>query len=170
MRRVLVTGGAGFIGSHLCEALIQRGDDVFMIDYLSTGSYNNIRGLKDNSTFHITIGSILDLALLAPLVEKVDLVYHLAAAVGVPRSSRRLSIRLRRTFGSHNVLSACAKFHKTVVLASTSEVYERATCAPFVRKMTLSTVPLQKADGAMRVRRRSMNFWLWPMRKKKVCP
>ncbi len=132
MRRVLVTGGAGFIGSHLCEALIQRGDDVFMIDDLSTGSYNNIRGLKDNGTFHITIGSILDLALLAPLVEKVDLVYHLAAAVGVHKIIEAPVDTIETNIlGSHNVLSACAKFHKTVVLASTSEVYGKSDMCPF---------------------------------------
>jgi UDP-glucose 4-epimerase len=132
MRRILVTGGAGFIGSHLCEALIARGDDVFMIDDLSTGSYNNIRGLKDNGTFHITIGSILDKALLDPLVEKVDLVYHLAAAVGVHKIIEAPVDTIETNIlGSHNVLSACAKFHKTVVLASTSEVYGKSDACPF---------------------------------------
>jgi UDP-glucose 4-epimerase len=132
MRRVLVTGGAGFIGSHLCEALIARGDEVFMIDDLSTGSYDNIRGLKDNSTFHITIGSILDSPLLEPLVEKVDLVYHLAAAVGVHKIIEAPVDTIETNIlGSHKVLSACAKFHKTVLLASTSEVYGKSDSCPF---------------------------------------
>ncbi|MGA2235918.1 MAG: NAD-dependent epimerase/dehydratase family protein [Terriglobales bacterium] len=132
MRRVLVTGGAGFIGSHLCEALIARGDDVFMIDDLSTGSYENIRGLKGNSTFHITIGSILDRSLLEPLVVKVDVVYHLAAAVGVQKIIEAPVDTIETNIlGSHNVLSLCAKFHKTVLLASTSEVYGKSNLCPF---------------------------------------
>lgn len=132
MRKVLVTGGAGFIGSHLCEALIIRGDDVFIIDDLSTGCYDNVRALKDHGTFHITIGSILDSALLDPLVAKVDLVYHLAAAVGVQKIIESPVDTIETNIlGSHNVLSACAKFHKTVVLASTSEVYGKSDSCPF---------------------------------------
>jgi UDP-glucose 4-epimerase len=132
MRKVLVTGGAGFIGSHLCEALIARGDDVFIIDDLSTGCYDNIRALKQHATFHITIGSILDSALLEPLVATVDLVYHLAAAVGVQKIiDSPVDTIETNILGSHNVLSACAKFHKTVVLASTSEVYGKSDSCPF---------------------------------------
>ena len=132
MRKVLVTGGAGFIGSHLCEALLLDGEEVFVIDDLSTGSYNNIRPLKRNPAFHITIGSILDEALLAPLVEKADLVFHLAAVVGVqkiieaPVDTIEINI-----LGSHNVLSVSAKFNKPVLLASTSEVYGKNTRCPF---------------------------------------
>src|SRR5689334_11595621 len=79
MRKVLVTGGAGFIGSHLCEALLQRGDEVFVIDDLSTGRVENIAHLQDNKAFHFTVGSILDFPRLEALVRKVDVIFHLAA-------------------------------------------------------------------------------------------
>jgi UDP-glucose 4-epimerase len=132
MRKVLVTGGAGFIGSHLCEALIQGGDDLYIIDDLSTGSYRNIEHLKHGDTFHITIGSILDKSLLEPLVDKVDLVFHLAAAVGVQKIiDSPVNTLETNILGSHTVLSACAKYHKTVFLASTSEVYGKNISCPF---------------------------------------
>src|SRR5262249_44593409 len=81
--RVLITGGAGFIGSHLSEAYLQRGDEVFVIDDLSTGSIENIRHLKDHSRFHYTIDSIHNQPVTAELVDQCDVIFHLAAAVGV---------------------------------------------------------------------------------------
>src|SRR5580700_11649183 len=81
--RYLITGGAGFIGSHLSEALLDRGDEVFVLDDLSTGSVENIRHLKKNPRFHCVFDSIANKQLLAELVDESDLVFHLAAAVGV---------------------------------------------------------------------------------------
>ena len=81
--RVLITGGAGFIGSHLSEAYLQRGDEVFVIDDLSTGSIENIRHLKDHPSFHYTIDSIHNQPVTAELVDQCDVIFHLAAAVGV---------------------------------------------------------------------------------------
>ena len=81
--RVLITGGAGFIGSHLGEALLTRGDEVFVLDDLSTGSLENLRPLKKHPQFHYTIDSVRNEAVVAELVEPCDVVFHLAAAVGV---------------------------------------------------------------------------------------
>lgn len=81
--RVLITGGAGFIGSHLAEAFIARGDDVLVLDDLSTGSIENIRHLKSSSSFHYWIDSVMNRVLLAELVDESELVIHFAAAVGV---------------------------------------------------------------------------------------
>jgi len=129
---VLVTGGAGFIGSHLCELLLDRGDDVSIIDNLSTGSYRNIAHLKDKKRFRITIGSILDNELLERMVERVDTVFHLAAVVGVQRIiDAPVDTIETNILGSHNVLNAAAKYHKLVLVASTSEVYGKAVSYPF---------------------------------------
>jgi UDP-glucose 4-epimerase len=133
MKRVLVTGGAGFIGSHLCEALLKRGDDVSVIDDLSTGRYENVSHLRENDRFHLTVGSILDFATLTPLVERADVVFHLAAAVGVqkiieePVNTIEINI-----LGSHNVLTLAARYNRLCVLASTSEVYGKSAKVPFV--------------------------------------
>src|SRR3989337_4492894 len=83
MAKVLITGGAGFIGSHLSEELLKRGEEVFVIDDLSTGSIENIEHLKSNPKFHYTIDTIKNEPLLAELIDRCDVVYHLAAAVGV---------------------------------------------------------------------------------------
>ncbi len=82
MMRTLITGGAGFIGSHLADHLIGSGDDVWVIDDLSTGSIENIEHLKGNPHFHYQIASIMDVPLLAELVDRCDVIFHLAAAVG----------------------------------------------------------------------------------------
>lgn len=132
MSKVLVTGGAGFIGSHLCEALLERGDEVYVIDDLSTGRYDNIRHLKSNPFFHLTVGSILDVPSLPPLVEAADVVYHLAAVVGV-QNIIELPVDTIETniLGSHNVLNLAARYNKLCLLASTSEVYGKSTRYPF---------------------------------------
>src|SRR4030066_282705 len=83
MSKNLITGGGGFIGSHLAERLLARGEEVYVIDNLSTGKLENISHLRKNPNFHFTLGSISEEHLLHPLVEKCDIIYHLAAAVGV---------------------------------------------------------------------------------------
>ena len=131
MARILVTGGAGFIGSHLCEALLERGDDVFVIDDLSTGRLENIAHLQGSCTFHFTVGSILDISRLEPLVRKVDTVFHLAAVVGVqkiievPVDTIEINV-----LGSHNVLTLAARYHKFCLVDSTSEVYGKSAKHP----------------------------------------
>ena len=82
--RYLITGGAGFVGSHLSDELLRRGHDVYVLDDLSTGSINNIRHLKSNDRFHYTIDTVMNKQLTAELVDSADVIYHLAAAVGKP--------------------------------------------------------------------------------------
>jgi UDP-glucose 4-epimerase len=133
VRRALITGGAGFIGSHLSEALLERGDEVFVVDNMSTGRYDNIRHLRDDDRFHLTVSSILDSPTLSPLVERADLVFHLAAAVGVEKIIKTPVDTIETNIlGSHSVLTLAARYNKLCLLASTSEVYGKATKVPFV--------------------------------------
>jgi UDP-glucose 4-epimerase len=122
--KALITGGAGFIGSHLSELLLGDGDEVFVLDDLSTGSLANIEHLRANPRFHFVLDSILHPAVVNELVNKVDVVYHLAAAVGVKtiveQPVRTLRVNLE---GTETVLDACCRFDKPVLVASTSEVY-----------------------------------------------
>ena len=130
--RVLITGGAGFIGSHLAEALLARGDDVLILDDLSTGSMENIRHLKPLPNFHYWIDTVMNRILLAELVDESDLVIHFAAAVGVrlivesPVHTIETNVK-----GTELVLQAAQKKKKTVLVASTSEVYGKSTEIPF---------------------------------------
>jgi UDP-glucose 4-epimerase len=130
--RVLITGGAGFIGSHLSDAYLQRGDEVFVIDDLSTGSIENIRHLKDHPRFHYTIESVHNQPVTAELVDQCDVVVHLAAAVGVKliveSPVRTIETNVR---GTEVVLSLANKKKKKVLIASTSEVYGLSGEVPF---------------------------------------
>jgi UDP-glucose 4-epimerase len=130
--KMLVTGGAGFIGSHLCEALLERGDEVFVIDDLSTGRMENILHLQENRHFHFTLGTILDYSFLESLIQQTDRVFHLAAVVGVKKIIQ-LPVETIETniLGSHNVLTLAARHHKPCVVASTSEVYGKSAKHPF---------------------------------------
>lgn len=135
--RVLITGGAGFIGSHLAEAYLEKGDEVYIIDDLSTGSLNNIRHLQEAPLFRskifVAINTILNREAMLELIGTCDCVYHLAAAVGVryildnPMASIKTNIH-----GTETVLELCDKFKKKVLLASTSEVYGKHTHAPLI--------------------------------------
>ena len=127
MQRVLITGGAGFIGSHLAEALVTEGKEVFVIDDLSTGSIANIAHLQSNPKFHFTKGSILKADVLEPLIEQVDFVYHLAAAVGVELVVRSVVFTIEDNVrGTENVLAAAAERKVGLLLTSTSEVYGKS--------------------------------------------
>ncbi len=127
--KYLVTGGAGFIGSHLAEKLITRGDKVNILDNLSTGSAANLSRISEKITFYE--GNILDVALIDKLVSESDFVVHLAAALGVfnivnkPLESLRTNLQ-----GSEVVLAACDKYGKPVLLASTSEIYGKNDKVP----------------------------------------
>jgi len=132
VERVLITGGAGFIGSHLAEALLSEGKEVFVIDDLSTGSTANVTHLQGNPKFHFTKGSILKADELEPLVEQVDFVYHLAAAVGVELVVRSPVFTIEDNVrGTENVLAAAAKRKVGLLLTSTSEVYGKSEHARF---------------------------------------
>ena len=130
--RALITGGAGFIGSYLTEELLLRGDEVSVIDDLSTGSIENIEHLKGRPGFRYVIDTIQNGSLMAELVDGADVVYHLAAAVGV-RLIIESPVRTIETNikGTEVVLGLAAKKGKKVVLASTSEVYGKANSFPF---------------------------------------
>src|SRR5256885_10650903 len=128
MRKVLVTGGAGFIGSHLCEALLQRGDEVFVLDDLSTGQIENIAHLRSRRAFHFTMGSILDFPLLESLIKKTDLIFHLAAVVGVQQIIEvPVDILAINVLGSSTVLNLAARHRKPCLMASTYEIYGTST-------------------------------------------
>ncbi len=130
--RVLITGGAGFIGSHLADAYLQRGDEVIVIDDLSTGTIENIRHLKSNPRFQYTIDSVHNQPVTAELVDQSDIVIHLAAAVGVKliveSPVRTIETNVR---GTEVVLALANKKQKRVLIASTSEVYGLSTDVPF---------------------------------------
>ena len=130
--RVLITGGAGFIGSHLADAYLQRDCEVFVIDDLSTGKIENIQHLKGNRRFHYTIESVHNQPVTAELVDQCDVVFHLAAAVGVKliveSPVRTIETNVR---GTEVVLSIANKKKKKVLIASTSEVYGLSSDVPF---------------------------------------
>lgn len=130
--RVLITGGAGFIGSHLADAYLERGDEVFILDDLSTGSIDNIQHIKQNPRFHYTVDSVHNYPVVAELVDTCDMVFHLAAAVGVKliveSPVRTIETNVR---GTEVVLDAANKKKKKVLVASTSEVYGLSEQVPF---------------------------------------
>lgn len=123
----LVTGGAGFIGSHLCEKLLAEGHRVLAVDNLSTGSYQNIAHLKSNPNFSFFVGDIRDRDLLEPLVRETQVIFHLAAAVGVRLIIERPVETIESNIlGSHMVFSLAAKYNRKILLTSTSEVYGKS--------------------------------------------
>jgi UDP-glucose 4-epimerase len=130
--RILITGGAGFIGSHLAEALLKGGHDVFVLDDLSTGSIDNIAHLKGRPGFHYTIDTVFNDPLVAEMVDRADVVFHLAAAVGVKLIVERPVHTIEtNVHGTEVILKHAAKKKKLVFIASTSEVYGKSTQVPF---------------------------------------
>ena len=122
--KYLVTGGAGFIGSHVTDALIKRGDSVVVLDNLSTGNRKNIEHLLSNSSFKFVEGSILDFAVVDECVQSVDQVLHFAAAVGVfTIVDKPLESLMTNLKGTENILEAAHKHRKEVLIASSSEIY-----------------------------------------------
>jgi UDP-glucose 4-epimerase len=148
--RVLITGGAGFIGSHLAEAYLERGDEVYIIDNLSTGSLKNLEFLQNDQRFQnrlfVHVDSILNHETMLELIGICDTVFHLAAAVGVmyilenPLESIKTNIQ-----GTEKVLELCAKFKKKVLIASSSEVYGKHTHAPLVETDNIVYGPSSKS-------------------------
>lgn len=147
--RILITGGAGFIGSHLAEAHLQKGDEVYVIDDLSTGSLENIKDFQKNKDYRSCLffshDSILNHEKMVELVGICDRVYHLAAAVGVlyvlqhPFESIRTNIQ-----GTEKVLELCSKFKKRVLITSSSEVYGKHLHAPLVETDNIIYGPSSK--------------------------
>ncbi len=130
--KALVTGGAGFIGSHLCERLLGDGVAVTVIDDLSTGRYTNIGHLEGNERFRLVIDTVLHKALVEELVKETDVIYHLASAVGVNLIIEQ-PVKTIETImgGTEVVLSAARRYRKRVLLTSTSEIYGKGSKVPF---------------------------------------
>jgi UDP-glucose 4-epimerase len=141
----LITGGAGFIGSHLADQLLSEGHRVFVLDNLSTGSIANIAHLKGNPRFHYTIDTVTNEPVLAELIDQCDIVFHLAAAVGV-KLIVEAPVRTIETnvHGTEVVLKHANKKKKLVLVASTSEVYGKSTSVPFREEDDLVLGPTKK--------------------------
>jgi UDP-glucose 4-epimerase len=130
--KALITGGAGFLGSHLAEALLARGDTVYLLDNLSTGSIDNIEHLKNAPRFNYAVDSVMNEPVTAEMIDRADVVFHLAAAVGVrlivesPVNTIETNVH-----GTEMVLKLANKKKKKVLVASTSEVYGKSDDVPF---------------------------------------
>ncbi len=154
MKKVLITGGAGFIGSHLADYCLRRGDSVICLDNLTTGSLENIAHHKKNKRFRFVKGSILDSHVVEDCVRSADLVFHLAAAVGVKHIVKRpLESIIVNVEGTGCVLRAAHKFKKKIVIASSSEVYGKSTAVPY------------KEDGDRLLGSTTINRWSYAASK-----
>ncbi len=130
--KVLITGGAGFIGSHLSDALLQRGHNVTIIDDLSTGKLENIAHVRAFPNFHFAIETIMNEAVMDRLVSECDLIFHLASAVGVELIvNRPVEVIERCVLGTEIVLKTANRYKKKVLITSTSEVYGKSNKVPF---------------------------------------
>lgn len=126
--KILITGGAGFIGSHLAESYLEQGNEVYVIDDLSTGSINNIEHLKGKQGFHYVIDSIMNKSLTAELVDAVDIIFHLAAAVGVQLIVKNPVHTIETNIkGTEIILELASNKQKPTIIFSTSEVYGKSS-------------------------------------------
>lgn len=143
--RILVTGGAGFIGSHLCERLLAAGHEVTALDDLSTGRLSNLESFRSHPKFHFVEGDVTEFSMVRGLAASADLVYHLAAAVGVKyvleNPLRSLTTNIR---GTEVVLHACDQYKRKVIVFSSSEVYGKGTSVPFSEDDDRLLGPTQK--------------------------
>lgn len=169
--KTLVTGGAGFIGSHLAEALLEQGDEVFIIDDLSTGSVDNIKHLQGLPRFHYFFESVLNRQVMAELIDRTETVFHLAAAVGVKliveSPVRTIETNVK---GTEVVLEIASKKQKKVVLASTSEVYGKSTHIPFCEDDDLVLGPPTKGRWSYACSKALDEFLALSYWKERKCP
>lgn len=130
--KALITGGAGFIGSHLADKLLSQGDQVYVIDDLSTGRLENVAHLRNKSRFHLAVESILNETVMDRLVSECDVIYHLAAAVGVELIVKSPVETIQRNIlGTDVVLRLATRYLRRVLITSTSEIYGKSEAVPF---------------------------------------
>ena len=130
--KILITGGAGFVGSHLADKLIGEGHEITVIDDLSTGRYSNVAHLEDTDRFRLIIDTVLNERLMEELIRETDHVYHMASAVGVKLIMERPVRTIETIFrGTDVVLGFCSRYRKRVLIPSTSEVYGKGASVPF---------------------------------------
>lgn len=138
--KILITGGAGFVGSHLADKLLGDGHEITVIDDLSTGRYSNIAHLEDHDRFRLIIETVLDAKIMEELIRETDRVYHMASAVGVRLIMEQPVKTIETIFhGTDVVLGRCAKYRKRVLIPSTSEVYGKGLTLPFKEEDDLLT-------------------------------
>src|SRR6476646_5700775 len=130
--KILITGGAGFIGSHLADKLIGEGHEITAIDNLSTGRYSNVEHLEGHERFRLIIDTVLNEKLMEELIRETDRVFHMARAVGVKLIMERPVRTIETIFrGTDVVLGFCSRYRKRVLIPSTSEVYGKGASVPF---------------------------------------
>lgn len=138
--KILITGGAGFVGSHLADKLIAEGHEVTVIDDLSTGRYSNVEHLEGHERFHLIIDTVLNQPLMEELVRETDRVFHMASAVGVRLIMEQPVKTIETIFhGTDVVLKFCSRYRKRVLIPSTSEVYGKGASVPFREEDDLLT-------------------------------
>ena len=143
--KVLITGGAGFVGSHLADKLIGEGHEITVIDDLSTGRYQNVAHLEGRESFRLIIDTVLNNSLMEELVRETDRVFHMASAVGVKLIMERPVRTIETIFrGTDIVLAFCSRYRKRVLIPSTSEVYGKGYSIPFKEGDDLLTGPTDK--------------------------
>lgn len=168
---ILITGGAGFIGSHLADALVESGEDVYVVDDLSTGSVLNIEHLQSHPRFHHFFDTIMNRFLMAELIDRADVIFHMAAAVGVrlivesPVKTIETNVR-----GTEIVLELAAKKKKRVIIASSSEVYGKADRIPFREDSDLVLGPTSKGRWSYACSKALDEFLALAYWKEKQCP
>lgn len=138
--KILITGGAGFVGSHLADKLIAEGHEITVIDDLSTGRYSNVEHLEGNPNFRLIIDTVLNAELMEELVRETDRVFHMASAVGVRLIMEQPVKTIETIFhGTDVVLKFCSRYRKRVLIPSTSEVYGKGASVPFREEDDLLT-------------------------------
>ncbi len=169
--KILITGGAGFIGSHLAEHFIRQEHRVFVIDDLSTGEFENIVHLKSHPQFHYVIDSIMNVPVTAELVDRADMIFHLAAAVGVKliveSPVRTIETNIR---GTEIILEQANKKHKPVIIFSTSEVYGKSENVPFSETSDLVLGPTTKGRWSYACSKAIDEFLALAYRREKGLP
>lgn len=138
--KILITGGAGFVGSHLADKLIKEGNEITVIDDLSTGRYSNVEHLEGNENFRLIIDTVLNEKLMEELIRETDRVFHMASAVGVKLIMEKPVQTIETIFhGTDIVLKYCSRYRKRVLVPSTSEVYGKGVSVPFKEEDDLLT-------------------------------